>query len=202
MKTVLRLFLLAAIGGAVYYFGFRNKETAPVKVADKPLEINTNTTSVSGSVGRMLATYYNLSNAFVKGDAGTVDIIASQFRTDVDTIDIKSLKADAALVSTAQTLKETISAEVMALVKTPGIEEKRKSFQLISDAIYDLVRTVKYDQATVYQMHCPMAFNNTGANWLSNVNDVVNPYFGKKMLHCGEMQDSINFRPVAAAGVQ
>src|SRR5919112_1443628 len=62
-----------------------------------------------------------------------------------------------------------------------NIEAKRKSFQMISDNMYDLLRTVRYDNEIVYHQYCPMAFNDAGAYWLSKTGDIKNPYFGKKM---------------------
>lgn len=37
----------------------------------------------------------------------------------------------------------------------------------------------------VYELSCPMAFNNDGANWLSRSRQIKNPYFGSQMLECG-----------------
>ena len=54
--------------------------------------------------------------------------------------------------------------------------------------MYDLIRTVRYDQEVVYHQFCPMAFNDAGAYWLSGTADIKNPYFGKKMLTCGEVK--------------
>ena len=124
-----------------------------------------------------------------------MNIATSQFHSNLDSLNMKELKADTALIKTAQTLKESILAEVLAMMKASDLEEKRKSFQIISDMMYDLIRTVKYDKAMVYQLHCPMAFDNAGANWLSNKDEVINPYFGNKMLHCGEVIDSVDYRP-------
>lgn len=72
---------------------------------------------------------------------------------------------------------------------------------MISDAMYDLVRTVNFDRQIIYHQHCPMAFNDSeGAYWLSNSRAVINPYLGKKhpkykaaMLACGEVTDSLDF---------
>jgi hypothetical protein len=36
-----------------------------------------------------------------------------------------------------------------------------------------------------------MAFDNKGAHWLSNNPEIKNPYFGKKMLECGEVTDTL-----------
>ena len=35
-----------------------------------------------------------------------------------------------------------------------------------------------------------MAFNNTGAYWLSNSKEIYNPYFGDMMLNCGRVADT------------
>jgi Cu(I)/Ag(I) efflux system membrane fusion protein len=88
----------------------------------------------------------------------------------------------------------SISSEAKALVAEPNLEAKRKSFQMISDNMFDLVRTVHFDKEVVYHQFCPMAFNDAGAYWLSQSADIKNPYFGKKMLTCGEVKDSIDFR--------
>ena len=41
----------------------------------------------------------------------------------------------------------------------------------------------------IYEMKCPMAFDNRGARWLQDHKDVRNPYFGAAMLQCGEVID-------------
>lgn len=61
-----------------------------------------------------------------------------------------------------------------------GIENKRKSFVVVSSDVYDLVRVVHYDREKVYMQHCPMAFNNKGADWLSNVAEIEKPLYPKE----------------------
>jgi Cu(I)/Ag(I) efflux system membrane fusion protein len=38
-----------------------------------------------------------------------------------------------------------------------------------------------------------MAFDNKGAYWLSDQAKIRNPYFGDKMLECGEVKDTLNY---------
>jgi Cu(I)/Ag(I) efflux system membrane fusion protein len=38
-----------------------------------------------------------------------------------------------------------------------------------------------------------MAFDNAGADWLSNQNPIRNPYFGDEMLECGSVDDSLDY---------
>ena len=44
---------------------------------------------------------------------------------------------------------------------------------------------------TVFKAHCPMAFKDQGADWLQSGNDILNPYFGAKMLKCGEISGQL-----------
>jgi Cu(I)/Ag(I) efflux system membrane fusion protein len=106
---------------------------------------------------------------------------------------MSELKADSSIVTMAKGYLENITAEAKGLVGEKDLDGKRKSFQMISDNMYDLVRTVRYDREIVYHQYCPMAFNDAGAYWLSKSSDIKNPYFGKKMLTCGEVKDSLSF---------
>ena len=46
---------------------------------------------------------------------------------------------------------------------------------------------------TVYYQFCPMAFDSKGAYWLSESNSIQNPYFGKKMIDCGETKETLSY---------
>jgi Cu(I)/Ag(I) efflux system membrane fusion protein len=37
-----------------------------------------------------------------------------------------------------------------------------------------------------------MAFDNKGAYWLSNTQEIYNPYFGEEMRFCGEVKEQLN----------
>jgi len=39
----------------------------------------------------------------------------------------------------------------------------------------------------IHQQFCPMAFDGKGGYWLSDSNEIRNPYFGDVMLACGEV---------------
>ena len=62
-----------------------------------------------------------------------------------------------------------LSNEMIAVVKQFGIAENR----------------------VLYRLHCPMAFNNKGADWLQRDEDTRNPYFGASMLKCGQIAEAI-----------
>ena len=71
------------------------------------------------------------------------------------------------------------------------LEEIRKAFQQVSNTIIGLETSFNPNDEALYVMHCPMANNNKGADWLSTSKEVKNPYYGQSMLTCGEVTKEI-----------
>ena len=82
------------------------------------------------------------------------------------------------------------SAQNILLSKDP--KNQREDFNILSQNIYALLKSSGSTENTVYRQYCPMAFNNTGAFWLSAEDEILNPYFGDKMLTCGAIDETIN----------
>lgn len=70
------------------------------------------------------------------------------------------------------------------------IAHQREHFETMSKDLYDLVKVAKPGQ-TLYKDFCPMYNNEKGGMWLSETREIKNPYLGKKMPKCGEMQEEI-----------
>ena len=93
-----------------------------------------------------------------------------------------------------QGLKERLhelNGHLKALASTSDIEEQRAKFEGVSNEMYEIVERYRFNSQTVYRQYCPMAFDNRGAYWLSNEEEIRNPYFGDQMLHCGSVEDEI-----------
>ena len=70
-----------------------------------------------------------------------------------------------------------------------SIDDIRSSFNGVSQSMLVLEQFFGHEsEESYYEIFCPMAFNNTGASWLSKEKDVNNPYFGAGMLKCGEVK--------------
>ena len=152
------------------------------------------TAAFNQSFKKALYGYYALKDQFITEDESAIQSMATQLLKEVDSIQIKELNGDTAVMATAQSYIEGITAEIKGLIGEKDLESKRKSLQMIGEQFYDLIRTIQYDQELIYHAYCPMAFNNNGATWLSNSLTIRNPYLPKTMLNCGEVRDSIDFR--------
>ena len=72
------------------------------------------------------------------------------------------------------------------------IDAARKAFESLSNELIAVVGQFGIPETQkLYQIHCPMAFENKGADWLQLNEDVQNPYFGAAMLKCGEVAEVI-----------
>ncbi|MES2371510.1 MAG: hypothetical protein V4557_02955 [Bacteroidota bacterium] len=158
-----------------------------------PLTKSVNSAAFNQSFELLLTHYYDLKEDFIY-ENDNISLSATNLGISADSLKLGELKADSMIVSTARTYALGISSETKGLIGEKTLEGKRKSFQIISDQLYDLIRTVRYDQSVIYHNYCPMAFNDQGANWLSNTPSIRNPYIPKKMITCGEVKDSIDFR--------
>ncbi len=191
LLVYLPFLVLAACGG-------KDEEAeSPEPETPAPLTQSVNSEAFNISFGKMLNNYYSLKDGLVKSNIAvspSVDSAAKALVASADSLRLNELKADTTLISTAQLFVQGISSETKALLGEKELENKRKSFQMISDNMYNLIRTVKYDQGVAYYQYCPMAFDNQGAYWLSKESEIRNPYFANKMLTCGEVKETLDYR--------
>ena len=72
-----------------------------------------------------------------------------------------------------------------------SIDTLRERFDLVSARVVEWVEEHGNPlDEPLHRVHCPMAFEDLGADWLQIGELVANPYFGAEMLRCGAIQDS------------
>ncbi len=189
------LYIIAAL----FLFACKGREEKSKEVKDLPVaeQSTMHSEAFNASFENLLNRYYELRDALVAGDTVAANRSASLLMESANGVkldELKSIDTDNIIIPTAQTYTGGITSESEGLLGETNIEDKRRSFQMISAGLFDLTRTIRYDKEKVYLLHCPMAFNNTGADWLSSSTEIKNPYFGSKMLTCGSVKDSVVLR--------
>ena len=71
-----------------------------------------------------------------------------------------------------------------------NIDHQREHLDIMSADFYDLLKDFGTPKP-VYKVFCPMYNDKKGAFWLSDSREIKNPYYGKKMASCGEVQEEI-----------
>lgn len=193
-KGVLVILVLVILGIAGWMIWGGKKETAPEQ-KQQPLKQADNSDAFNSSFGVMLNSYYKLKDALVASDTAKSSVAALELATAADSLKINEIKADTmgVLKLTAQEYAGTISGSAKGLAGESTLEARRQEFKMITDALYVLFQTVRYNEQKIYWIHCPMAFNNTGAYWINQDSTVRNPYFGDKMLTCGTVEGTLDF---------
>jgi len=81
---------------------------------------------------------------------------------------------------------ESAKEQAEHIVKSP-IAHQREHFETLSTDVNDLI-TLLGTEKTLYQDYCPMV----KASWLSETKEIKNPFYGSKMLKCGNVKKQIN----------
>ncbi len=133
--------------------------------------------------------YIGLKNEFVHSDVKKVKKAAQEFTQSLSKIDMKLLTGDAHVKW--MDLSDNLAKQISVVLKSDKIEEQRLAFSGLSDQFYKAIKTFGLMGKTVYYQFCPMAFDNKGAYWLSETDQISNPYFGQAMLTCGKTKEII-----------
>lgn len=133
--------------------------------------------------------YLDMKNAFVETDAKKVANEAKDVIKSLKAVDMALLKGDAHMMWMGQL--ETLNSTINAISKSNDIEKQRQEFVQFNLAFYKSVKMFGLENVTAYYQFCPMANNDKGAYWLSEIEEIHNPYFGDMMLSCGEVKETI-----------
>jgi len=134
-------------------------------------------------------TYIKMKDAFVESDPSKVSSVAKKVDAAIQSVDMKLLKGDAHMAWMDQL--KTLNSSIKAISGESDIEKQRLEFSNFNNAFYKSLKMFGIENETAYYQFCPMAFDDKGGYWISETEEIRNPYFGDMMLSCGENRDSI-----------
>ncbi len=118
--------------------------------------------------------YLQIEAGLVNTDASKTAMAASKLQEQ-----LKAINANEATQNAAA-----------AMATSKDIKVQRENFEALSNGLEDMLEGA-LKSGTLYKQFCPMAFNNKGAYWISSSEDILNPYFGDKMLKCGRVDSKL-----------
>ncbi len=145
MKKALLLIGVLALALGITYLVL-HKSNADNKIPeerDAPLIINSKTSAFNRSFTAVLTNYYALSDGFAAIDSSHIHSAAQNLRVSIDSIRFDQFKADTAIIQTAVSLAQSMQGEITALQKENTMEQKKREFNMITDELYSLIRTVR-----------------------------------------------------------
>ena len=133
--------------------------------------------------------YIALKDAFVKEESNNIISQSEKIGAILSKVDIKLLENKEAQTFW-MSLEKQLRVAVSSILKTTAIKEQRNHFKQVSASLIEALQVFGVNEK-VFVAFCPMADSNKGAYWLSIEKKVINPYFGNKMLTCGEVKQVI-----------
>ncbi|WP_298765340.1 efflux RND transporter periplasmic adaptor subunit [uncultured Polaribacter sp.] len=133
--------------------------------------------------------YIKLKDALVKEETNKSISASKKLLEKLSKVDMKLLKDNETHTNWMSLVKE-IKISTTSISKASNIEEQRSHFKNLS---LNLIKAIQIFgiNTKVFVEFCPMANSNKGAYWLSKEEKVINPYYGDKMLTCGEVKQVI-----------
>ncbi len=145
-------------------------------------------TQKNDATSEIIDSYLQIKNTLVADDKDGAAKGGTAMITAFSNFDMTTLKGETH--KEYMEILESAKEHAEHIVKS-DIAHQREHFEVLSTDVSDLI-TLLGTEKTLYQDFCPMANNNKGAYWLSEVEEIKNPYFGAKMMKCGSVKKQIN----------
>ncbi len=139
----------------------------------------------TGDFNNVVKTYLDVKNALVSGNATTAKTAAANMLTAINAVTDKSI--DAAQYKTWLNYADKLSFDARHISESDDINHQREHFASLSTNILDVLKVLKSNTFTLYKQYCPMKKKY----WLSETAAVKNPYYGSKMMTCGETKETL-----------
>jgi len=148
----------------------------------------TGTTEKNAATSQIIDSYLQIKNGLVATDKADAAKGGEAMVTAFSNFDMTKLSGETH--EEYMEILESAKEHAEHIVKS-DMAHQREHFEALSIDINDLVTLLGTDK-TLYQDFCPMYNDGKGAMWLSETEEIKNPFYGSKMMKCGKVQKQIN----------
>ena len=148
--------------------------------------VSSNSGELKGDLTSIMSSYFSLNESLVKDNASSAAKSSENL--------VEALKVFKAEGLTEEAQNEVSEIQESAIenaehitANSDDIEHQREHLVLLSIDIKDLIAIIGTTQK-LYEDYCPMANDNEGAIWISQTEEINNPYMGSSMPTCGKVK--------------
>ncbi|MEQ9090009.1 MAG: efflux RND transporter periplasmic adaptor subunit [Balneola sp.] len=146
-------------------------------------QMNPVSSEFKSQLNDVLKEYLVLKDALVASDNSGVSSAAKEIQTQLENVDMSLVKGEMHMKWMDHL--SVLSKSANELSETNDLKIQRAEFLKLSETLIESVKTFGVT-GVVYQQFCPMTDGGKGGYWLSESEEIKNPYFGEQMLKCGE----------------
>ncbi|MBD80971.1 MAG: hypothetical protein CL840_18785 [Crocinitomicaceae bacterium] len=147
--------------------------------------VSSNMSELKGDLAPVLSKYFSMNESLVKDDASSAAKSSEKL--------VQALIAFKGVGLSAEEQKEVDEILESAIENSEHITEsatdighQREHLISLSTDVKDLIAIIGTSQK-LYEDFCPMANNHEGAIWISQIEEISNPYMGSSMPKCGKI---------------
>jgi Cu(I)/Ag(I) efflux system membrane fusion protein len=156
--------------------------------ANKKIEVDPN---FQKQLDQAFKDYIEIKNNLVLSDPTLSSKAASRFSKTINNISSGALEEQPSKIWIQQ--KNQILNTLKTMETSQDIDFLRKEFSTLTKGVTEIVETFGLSKGEVFVDFCPMAFNDQGGYWLSELEEIKNPYYGDAMLKCGVVKRKFTF---------
>ena len=143
-------------------------------------------TAFQAQLKAVVGDYLNLKDALVLAEPVKARQTAEGLLDKLKQVDMTLLEGDAHVYWMEQA--NALKSHGNRIGAGEDLDEQRRQFSFLSQALIHTLEAFGTAD-TLYVQHCPMAFDDAGADWVSSEEAIRNPYFGDQMLKCGVVKE-------------
>ncbi|MFD0834809.1 efflux RND transporter periplasmic adaptor subunit [Mariniflexile aquimaris] len=185
--------MMSPDGGKAITGHNHGSETAPASNVSETKDKNPKSVSISqkakDNLKPIFENYLEMKDALTNDNLEAAKKSGNNLLKSVENVNMALFTGESHNIWMSLSTELKTSLEHLGHFKT--LEELRKAFLQVSKSIINLETTFNPNDKPLYVLHCPMANNNKGADWISASKEVRNPYYGKSMLTCGEVSKEL-----------
>jgi Cu(I)/Ag(I) efflux system membrane fusion protein len=148
---------------------------------------------VMQQIGGFISPYLELSRSLAADDLEAAKQAVEPL--DQHLAALLPIVSDEKAVDVWEKEKRDLSEIVTRLRTANDLAGLRSGFSLLSESMLSVERMFGLPAKTsLYELHCPMAFEGRGASWLQTDDAVRNPYYGASMLKCADKVEELGVK--------
>lgn len=145
--------------------------------------VSSNSGELKGDLTQILNAYFEMNNYLVKDDASGAQKSGEQLEQALQSFKATNLSEEEQ--KEVNEILESAIENAQHIAKSE-IGHQREHLVVLSVDLKDLIAIIGTSQK-LYEDYCPMVNNNKGGIWISNKEEISNPYMGSSMPKCGKV---------------
>jgi cytochrome c peroxidase len=149
------------------------------------MDLQTNSATIKTTFKEALTLYFTAKNALALENGATTSAAIDKLFDVFNGMDKTALSPMQRAFF--QKIYDDLSFEMEHVADTKDYSHQRDHFGDLSKHLFNLIKSFKVHEKTLYYFHCPNAFNKMGGYWIGETENDKNPFF-KKNKDCGAVK--------------